>query len=354
MEKILSVIVPSYNMEELLENNLQSLLIANNRHRLEVIIVNDGSKDGTLAIAQDFQKRYPEIYTIIDKENGNYGSCINAGLKAAKGKYVKIMDADDYYDTKNFESFIDCIEHIDADVIINDYKKLYIGGKEEKFEYSFPTMETLKIADIYTENSFSSLLLPAITYRTSILLKMGYSQTEGISYTDMEWCFSPMTQMETLFYFNRPVYMYVMGREGQTMDPNIYRKRLPQLFKCLESLMHHANSLTLLPWAKRFTNEQLGKHATAIYRYFLIEHQNEPRNLLIEFDNLLQKMNPFVYSVCGSEDYRKKIPYKYVEKWRTDRQINIPFSIRLKEMVYDILGSIHYYILKLFNPNLKR
>ena len=77
-QKILTVIVPSYNMEALLRKDLQSLLISKNPQRLEVIVINDGSKDQTLVIAQEFQSRFPETFEVIDKPNGNYGSCINA------------------------------------------------------------------------------------------------------------------------------------------------------------------------------------------------------------------------------------------------------------------------------------
>lgn len=354
MTKTLSIIVPSYNMEALLKDDLQSLVIAARPERLEIIVVNDGSRDNTLAVARDFERRYPAIFTVIDKENGNYGSCINAGLHVATGKYVKILDADDSVDTEAFEAFVDCIETIDADVVVNDYQKVYLGGKREDFDYSFPTGKTVNIADIYSEETFSTLLLPALTYRTSILKDMGYRQTEGISYTDIEWCYAPMTQMSTLYYFNRPVYKYLMGREGQTMDPDIYRKRLPQLFQCMHSLLNALSGLSLATWAKRFANEQLAKHSLTMYRYHLIEHQNEPRELLRTYDAVLKEKNPDVYKICGTTEYRKKIPYKFINEWRSGRHEHIPAYVRTKEWLYDTLGTIHYYFLKIFNPDLKR
>lgn len=340
-------------MEALLEKDLKSLVIGR-PERLEVIVVNDGSRDNTLSIARSFEQRYPEVFVTIDKENGNYGSCINAGLKVATGKYVRILDADDYVETKAFEALVDCLENIEADVVVNDYKKVYIGGKREDFEYSFPVGKTENIADIYCEESFSTLLLPALTYRTFILKKMGYRQTEGISYTDVEWCYAPMTQMSTLYYFNRPVYMYRMGLEGQTMNPEVFRKRLPQHFQCMHSLLGALDSLTVAPWAKRFANEQLAKHALGLYGYHLIAHPEVSRELLIHFDSALKCKNPEVYAVCGEEDYRKKIPYKYVAEWRSGRHEFIPRRIRFKGFVYNTLGTIHYHVLKAFNPNLKR
>lgn len=341
-------------MEALLERDLQSLVIDKRPERIEVIVVNDGSKDNTLSIACDFESLYPDTFKVIDKQNGNYGSCINSGLSAATGKYIKILDADDYVDTTAFEAYVDCLETIDADVIINDYQKIYNSGKCEDFSYSFPRMQTVKIADIYDEALFSALLLPALAYRTSILKDIGYHQTEGISYTDMEWCYAPMTQMSTLCYFNRPVYMYVMGREGQTMDPVIYRKRIPQLFQCLHSLVGSLDNLSLQPWAVRFASEQLAKHALNMYRYHLIDYPKESRRDLIDFDKVLKEKNQDVYAVCGVAEYRKKISYRFVDEWRSGRHEFIPFWVRFKEKIYDILGTIHYYILKAINPDLKR
>lgn len=341
-------------MEALLAKDLQSLIIADRPERLQVIVVNDGSKDGTLAIARDYERRYPQVFTVIDKPNGNYGSCINAGLKVAEGKYVKILDADDSVDTSAFSDLVDCLEAVDADVVINDYQKVYTGGKREDFEFDFPPRKSLNIADLYSETTFSSILLPALTYRTSILKEMGYCQTEGISYTDTEWCYAPMTQMSTLYYFNRPVYLYLMGREGQTMDPEVFRKRLPQLFRCLHSLLDCLEGLKLAPWARRFANEQLSKHALGMYRFFLIEHPRYDRRLLTEFDSALKEKNHEAYAICAAEDYRKKIPYKFVAEWRSDCDLTIPVAVRAKTLLFNILGTCHYYVQKAFNPALKR
>lgn len=354
MGKVLSIIVPSFNMEDYLAKGIESVLGISNSSALDVIVVNDGSKDRTLEIALGIEHRYPDVVTVVDKENGNYGSCINAALKAARGKYVKVLDADDYVDTTAFEALVSILGTVDADVVVNDYQKVYIGGKKKDFTYSFPSGRTMVIADIYDEASFSTLLLPALTYRLDILRKMGYRQTEGISYTDMEWCYSPMTQMTTMFYFNRSVYMYVMGREGQTMDPIVYRKRMPQLFQCIHSLMNSLDTLTLLPWARRFANEQLYKHSLVMYRFYLVNNPNESRSLLADFDAALKERNKEVYELCGMCEYRKKIPYYFVDEWRKGLHDYIPRIVRFKEFVYDVLGSIHYYLLKTFNPEMKR
>ena len=107
MEKILTICVPTYNMEALLPRCLDSFIIEEEfMNRLEIIVVNDGSKDRSSEIAHQYEAKYPNSFIVIDKPNGNYGSCVNAALKIARGKYFRICDADDYYISKNLSDYI--------------------------------------------------------------------------------------------------------------------------------------------------------------------------------------------------------------------------------------------------------
>ena len=106
MDKILTLIIPTYNMELYLRYCLDSLLVDEGMDALEVLVVNDGSRDCSLEIAREYEHKYPQTFKVIDKENGNYGSCVNRGLKEATGKYVKVLDADDSFDTEHFGRFI--------------------------------------------------------------------------------------------------------------------------------------------------------------------------------------------------------------------------------------------------------
>ena len=92
--KALTIIVPAYNMQDYLPQCVESLLEGSSE-ALEVLVVNDGSTDRTSEIAHDFARRHPSIVWVIDKSNGHYGSAVNAGLDAASGFYVKVIDADD-------------------------------------------------------------------------------------------------------------------------------------------------------------------------------------------------------------------------------------------------------------------
>ena len=113
MDKILTIIIPTYNMSEYLDTCLKSLIIESNL--LEFLIINDGSKDNSLDIAKKYEKKYPHIFRTIDKPNGNYGSCINRGLKEATGKYVKVLDADDKFNTDNLMNLVEIAQETNVD-----------------------------------------------------------------------------------------------------------------------------------------------------------------------------------------------------------------------------------------------
>ena len=120
MKKILTVVIPTYNMQDYLRRCLDSLIIPEEQMKqLEVLVVNDGSKDSSSAIAHEYQDKYPNTFRVIDKENGNYGSCVNRGLKEATGKYFRILDADDWFDNVELKKFVQSLNYIPSvDVVL--------------------------------------------------------------------------------------------------------------------------------------------------------------------------------------------------------------------------------------------
>ncbi|MCL2190063.1 MAG: glycosyltransferase family 2 protein, partial [Defluviitaleaceae bacterium] len=92
---IITFIVPAYNSEGTLEKCLHSLLDKQSQSKIEILIVNDGSTDSTAEIAQVFVNKHPNC-RLINKENGGHGSVINVASKLASGKYIKVIDSDDW------------------------------------------------------------------------------------------------------------------------------------------------------------------------------------------------------------------------------------------------------------------
>ena len=122
MEKILTIVIPTYNMQDYLRRCLDSLIVSEEQmNKLEVLVINDGSKDNSSAIAHEYQDKYPDTFRVIDKGNGNYGSCINRGLKEATGKYIKVLDADDHFENKSLEEVLNMMLRIDVDLFLTDF-----------------------------------------------------------------------------------------------------------------------------------------------------------------------------------------------------------------------------------------
>lgn len=343
MRKILTIIVPSYNMENYLSKGLASVLGISNPSVLDVIIVNDGSKDCTIKIARDFEREYPNVVRVIDKENGNYGSCINAGLKIAQGKYVKILDADDSFITANFEQLVDALLQIDADIFFTDLVKEYISGKKIEYHFDLPVREISDIKDVCNSNAFIDIQMPAITYRTEILKAINYRQTEGISYTDLEWCFSPIIQVKTVYYLNIPVYLYLLGREGQTMDAAVMLKRISHTILSFLSMLHSVKKMSVPSYLENFVNTRLYLRACYIYDFFLLNNIREDRSALYSLDKELMEYCPVVYKLCGKRHYRRYIPYCYIAKWRCG-QSKIPIMVRGLTRIFDLIAVVRSFL----------
>ena len=214
-------------MEALLPRCLDSLLVDGALEHIEAIVVNDGSKDGSLAVANSYRERFPDSVTVIDKPNGNYGSTINAALPVAKGKYVKILDSDDYFNSQSLLDFLAELQTIEADIAVTHFTVLRADGKTELSKYNVYGKEPYTYGKVYyldnvlNDGYIRFFLMHGLTYRTEMLRQMNYRQTEGVSYTDLEWATYPLFVAQNIVFYNIDLYQYNMAREGQTMDPKV-------------------------------------------------------------------------------------------------------------------------------------
>ncbi|NCD03901.1 MAG: glycosyltransferase family 2 protein, partial [Clostridia bacterium] len=106
--KILSFGVPCYNSEEYMKKCIDSLLVGG--EDVEIIIVDDGSKDNTAAIADEYAAAYPDIIKVVHQENGGHGEAVNAGLRNATGIYYKVVDSDDWLDEDGLHKVIEVLK----------------------------------------------------------------------------------------------------------------------------------------------------------------------------------------------------------------------------------------------------
>lgn len=138
MNKLLTIIIPAYNVAEYIEQAIDSLVECKSiLNDLDIIIINDGSKDNTLDKIKTYEKKYPQCIRVISKENGGHGSVLNWGIKKSLGLYMRVLDGDDWVLK---EGLVKLVKFIDVnranaeniDMIINPSENIYINKKIEE------------------------------------------------------------------------------------------------------------------------------------------------------------------------------------------------------------------------------
>ena len=262
--KLLSIIVPTYNMEGYLAQCIDSILRTPSLAALEVVIVNDGSRDRSLRIARGYAERYADTVRIIDKENGNYGSTINAALQTLQGEYVKILDADDRFDGGKIAEFVASLKALQGvDMVVTPFVEW--NGKRYEAD------------KIFGDGAIRFFMMHSVCYRTELLREMHYHQSEGISYTDQEWVFYPLFRVKEIAFVDIPLYRYNAAREGQTMDRAVQLRSLTQLEAVTKNMAQYfvKNAPTLESEPRRsFLRNIVADRMRIIYRKYLLAMNN--------------------------------------------------------------------------------
>ena len=232
--KILSVIVPAYNVSKYLFHGVETMLNHENVGKMEIVIVNDGSNDGTLSVAKKLQEIYSNnIIRIIDKENGGHGSAINEGLKVIKGKYIRVIDGDDWVDSLELGRLIDILENETADIIVTNYcedraaenvmveHKLYQFMQPGK-QYQFDDL----CYEGYGFGEWGPILATA-NFRKEIL-ENTVVLTEKSFYVDMEFDAFAIANAKTIVYYPLDIYRYFVGRIDQSISEDSYKRNYKQ------------------------------------------------------------------------------------------------------------------------------
>lgn len=235
-KKLLTISIAAYNVEKYIENTLNSVACEDIFNDLEVIVVDDGSTDRTYSIAKKYEDLYPNTFKVIHKDNGGYGSTVNFSIKNTSGKYFKLLDGDDWYNTDGLKRLINELEITDADIVFNAFNKV-INGK---------TIDGIKFQEKYFEREFGveeldineGIPMHCVTYKTSVLKESGVFLKENRLYTDNYYVSIPLTKVKTVKFLNFPVYDYRLGLEGQTMNRNVNIKHIDDLKEISLDLAH--------------------------------------------------------------------------------------------------------------------
>ena len=228
--KILSFVIPAYNSERFLDKCIGSMLVEEVLDKLEIIVVNDGSKDGTVALAESYCSRYPGVVRLISQENKGHGGALNTGCAAARGKYLKVIDADDWVESRNLPEFIRLLEGCGSDVVLTHHHTIDIGTGEVKNWKSYPPQfgRGYTFGEIMVDwRSFDrSLTFHGITYRTDFYREYGIALSEHVFYEDHEYATYPCCHAGQVTPFDLFVYEYRIGDVNQSVSNTNQLKRL--------------------------------------------------------------------------------------------------------------------------------
>ena len=300
VEKTLSISIAAYNVEEFLKNTLDSLVAPEIMDDIEVLIIDDGSKDNTAAIGKEFVDKYPNSFKVISKPNGGYGSTINAAIDAATGQYFKTLDGDDWYDTENLVRFVKDLKNMSADLILTPFTMVYEGtgekqviSMERKYQEKNITFEQLP------EALYSKIKMHSVTYKTSILKENNIRIGEHCFYTDIEYISFPIVYVNDVNFLDYSIYQYRIGLEGQSVSDEGFRKHYKDHLRVVDRILefytiNKENGLSkekatfLFNILKALINTQYGI-------FFKLDNTEQTKHELIAFDTKLKQTNSMFY-----------------------------------------------------------
>ena len=235
--KLLSIAVPCYNSQEYMRHCVDTLLSGGDE--VEILIVNDGSKDDTAAIADEYAVKYPNIIRAIHQENGGHGAAVMAGLKHASGKYFKVVDSDDWVDEEAFAKILSALRSFEqgqqqVDVIISNFVYDKVGVRHKKvmkYGNALPEKQIIGWDQVGRFRKGQYILMHSVIYRTQLLLDSGLDLPRHTFYVDNLLVYVPMQYVKTIYYLNVDFYHYFIGRNDQSVNETVMIKRIDQQIK---------------------------------------------------------------------------------------------------------------------------
>lgn len=241
--KYISFGVPSYNSEAYLRNCVDSLLVGG--EDVEIIIINDGSKDKTLDICKEYAAKYPTIVKYVDQENSGHGEGVNQGLAHATGLYYKVVDSDDHLYKDGYLELLETIKIHYRDDISPD---LYLCN----FVYDH-VLDNTQFVSTYSKymkpNSFNTwknikhmhfskmILMHSLVYKTETLIKSCTILPKHCFYVDNYFSYKPLIYCKSIFYLDVNLYSYFIGRSDQSINKANFVKRYDQQLKVVNLMI---------------------------------------------------------------------------------------------------------------------
>lgn len=232
--KYLSFAVPCYNSQDYMANCIESLLVGGDD--VEIIIVDDGSKDNTGKIADEYAAKYPEIIKAVHQQNGGHGEAVNTGIANATGLYFKVVDSDDWVNAESLKKLLSAIKYHNStqaqvDMYVSNYVYEKQGAKHKKvisYRNALPVEEIFEWKDVRHFRVAQYMIMHAITYRTQLIKDCGLKLPAHTFYVDNIFAFNPFPYVKKIYYIDTNFYRYFIGRADQSVNEKVMIGRVDQ------------------------------------------------------------------------------------------------------------------------------
>ena len=305
MSKILTITIPSYNVEPYMNEVLPTFLDPAVMDKIEILIVNDGSKDGTAALGKEYEAKYPGVITLVDKENGGHGSTINKGIELATGKYFKVVDGDDWVDTAAFVKFVNFLEKTDSDVVATPHYRVNEETKEKElrgfegveYEKEYRVDDVLlTLRDKYQMHN--------LTFKTDIVRKIP-KISERCFYVDVEYIMYPLKYLETISFLNEAVYQYRVGNANQSVSTQNFMKNRNMHKHVIGNVLKYYETEELSAAKKEFLKKRISLLIdTQIRIYLCFEPSDEIKQELLEFYHNVKNTDPTLLDMLEGKIFK--------------------------------------------------
>ena len=311
--KILSIAVPCYNSQDYMEHCVETLLTGG--EKVEIIIVDDGSKDDTAAIADRLAEKYPTIVKAVHQENGGHGEAVNTGIKNATGVFFKVVDSDDWLGEEALATLLEKLEMFsnsgeDAvnvpDLVLCNYIYDKVGVKHKKvinYKGYLPLNRTFTWQDVKKMPPGKYMTMHACVYRTEVLRESQLVLPKHTFYVDNIYVFKPLPFVKKLYYF--------IGRDDQSVNEKVMIKRLDQQLRVNKIMID-----TLSAYDKSIPN-------CTEYMYSYLEIISAITSVLATLsgtpEHLAMKEDLWKYMQETDEEIYRKVRYSFV-----GRAVNLP------------------------------
>lgn len=329
MEKVLTISIAAYNVEVYIRQALESCIAPEIMDDIEVLIENDGSKDKTSEIAREYQEKYPQTFRVIDKENGGYGTTVNRSMQEARGKYFKLLDGDDWFNTENLVKLVKVLRESDADWVIARHYKVPEGGTPElnepvwlKYQGNIRNIEDIKCRFVVG--------IWQTTVKTAVLREHPFELPAHTLYTDQLFIFYSMPYIKTVQIMKEGVYCYRVGRDGQSVSRENRIKHHMEAVKNVERMLKFYQECPDITDKNRM---QIASRLDRFYRLgirtlLLMPASNSTRKKIMALEKKAKELAPDIYTMAEQKERRRfhwmrksnywayfLIAWKGVENW---------------------------------------